>query len=84
MEDVLDVDYPRTCKSICLSYNKSRNLSVKYRELLLGLCSLYSIRIVRGTAVLGGNCSLHPAIGRYNICCRKFTVKCCMLAKFNK
>ena len=52
---------------------------VKYRELLLDLCSLYRIRIVRGTAVLGENCSVHPAIVGYIICCRKFTVKCCML-----
>ena len=29
--------------------------------------------------VIGENCSVHPAIVRYIICCRKFVVKCCML-----
>ena len=47
--------------------------------LLLDLCSLYNISIVHGTAVIGENCSVHPAIVRYIICCRKFTLKCCML-----
>ena len=47
--------------------------------LLLDLCSLYSISIVHGTAVIGENCTVQPVIVRYIRCCRKFTVKCCML-----
>ena len=37
--------------------------------LLLGLCSLYSIKIVHGAAVIGESCSVHPASGTHIIFC---------------
>ena len=69
LEDVFDVDDPRTWKSICLSCNKSRNICpVKYR-VVIRFVLLYSISIVHGAAVIGENCCVHPANGTHIICC---------------
>ena len=53
---------------------------VKYRVIIRFVFVIIVLaHIVHGTAVIGKNCSVHPAIVRYIICYRKVTVKCCML-----
>jgi hypothetical protein len=54
--------------------------------MIFDLCSLYSISIVNGAAVIGENCCVHPANGTHSICCCKSVLLnvACYLAKLNK
>ena len=69
LEDVFDVDDPRTWKSICLSCNKSRNLSCQISCCcwICVRCIVGPISIVHGAAVIGENCRVHPANGTHII-----------------